>query len=197
VTSKTGLVVPPPSFSKWRRLRDERVGSYRVFDVNRVELEDGAGKSRGDAFIMRCREWCNVVAITPADEIVLIWQYRFGTDALSLEIPGGVVDAGEAPDHAALRELREETGYEAERLDPLLVVEPNPAIQDNRCHTFLALGARRTVATQFDAMEELETVLLPVSRIEELLDGGQVTHSLVYGALETYLRKRRRGGCTA
>ena len=194
MTSKTGLVVPPPTFSTWRRLRDERVGSYRVFDVNRVELEDGAGKSRGDAFIMRCREWCNVVAITPADEIVLIWQYRFGTDALSLEIPGGVVDAGEAPDHAALRELREETGYEAERLEPLLVVEPNPAIQDNRCHTFLALGARRTVATQFDAMEELETVLLPVSRIEELLDGGQVTHSLVYGALETYLRKRRRVG---
>jgi len=96
VTSKTGPVVPPPTFSKWRRLRDERVGSYRVFDVNRVELEDGAGKSRGDAFIMRCREWCNVVAITPADEIVLIWQYRFGTDALSLEIPGGVVDAGAA-----------------------------------------------------------------------------------------------------
>jgi ADP-ribose pyrophosphatase len=192
VTSKTGLVVPLPTFSKWRRLGDERVGSYRVFDVNRVELEDGAGKSRGDAFIMRCREWCNVVAITPADEIVLVWQYRFGTDALSLEIPGGMVDAGEAPDHAALRELREETGYEAERLEPLLVVEPNPAIQDNRCHTFVALGARRAVATQFDAMEELETVLLPASRIEELLDGGQVTHSLVYGALETYLRKRRR-----
>jgi 8-oxo-dGTP pyrophosphatase MutT (NUDIX family) len=172
-------------------LRLERVGSYRVFDVCRVELEDGSGRARGDAFTVRCNDWCNVVAVTPDDEVVLVWQYRFGTDALSLEIPGGVVDAGETPVQAARRELREETGYEAEQFEPLLVVEPNPAIQNNRCFTFLACAARATAATGFDPQEELETALWPAARLGELLDAGQVTHALVQGALEAYCRKRR------
>lgn len=165
-----------------------------MFDVHRVELEDGGGRDRGHAFTVRCNDWCNVVAITPEDEIVLVWQYRFGSEALSLEIPGGVIDTGEAPEHAALRELREETGYEAASIEPLLVVEPNPAIQNNRCHTYLARGVRPTALTGFDSMEELETVLLPASRLEELLDSGQITHALVQGPLEVYLRKHRKGG---
>jgi ADP-ribose pyrophosphatase len=184
-------IVAPPQLRPWRRVRSELAGSFRVFEVHRVELEDGHGRDRGHAYTIRGNDWCNVIAITPGDEIVLVWQYRFGTDALSLEIPGGVIDEGEAPEHAALRELREETGYEAERVEPLLVIEPNPAIQNNRCYTFVALNARPTAATRFDPMEEIETALLPASRIAELLDSGQVTHSLVQGALEAFWRKGR------
>lgn len=183
--------MPLPELRRWRRAGDEVAGSFRVFDVHRVELEDGRGRDRGHAFTIRGNDWCNVIAITPEGEIVLVWQYRFGTDALSLEIPGGVIDTGEAPEHAALRELREETGYEAERAEALLVVEPNPAIQNNRCYTFVAEGARPTAKTKFDAMEEIETALLPVSRVPELLDSGQVTHALAVGALEAFWRKRK------
>jgi ADP-ribose pyrophosphatase len=182
--------VPPSTLRKWRRLRTEPAGSYRILDVMKVSLEDGAGKPRGDAFTVHSSDWCNVIAVTPDDHVVLVWQYRFGSESIGLEIPGGVIDPGEAPEHAARRELREETGYEADSFELLLVVEPNPAIQDNRCYTFVARGARLTGSTGFDAQEELETTLLPVQRLAELLDSGQITHALVQGPLEVFLRKR-------
>jgi ADP-ribose diphosphatase len=172
-------------------VREQRAGSFSVFDVHRIELEDGHGRDRGHAFTIRGSDWCNVIALTPDREVVLVWQYRFGSEALSLEIPGGVIDPGEAPAAAALRELLEETGYQADHAEPLLVVEPNPALQNNRCYTFVARDARRTAAARLDPMEEIETVLLPAGRLADLLDSGQVTHALVQGALEAFWRKNR------
>lgn len=185
------LVVPEPLLRPWHIRRAESVASYRVFDVRRLELEDSRGTPRGDAFVLGFRDWCNVVAVTPDDQVVLVWQYRFGTDGLSLEIPGGVIDEGEEPIVAAGRELREETGYGFDSIEPLVTVDANPAIQENRCFTFVARGARPVAATAFDEQEELETVLVPAARIADLLDGGQVKHSLVHSALETFWRRGR------
>lgn len=188
------LVLPAPALRPWLRRSRTTVGSYRIFDVDQGSFCDATGRSRGDAYVIRTRDWCNVIPVTSDDQVVLVWQYRFGTEALSLEIPGGVIDAGEAPIVAAARELREETGYVADALEPLVTVDPNPAIQDNRCFTFVARGARKAYETAFDEQEDLETVLVPSARIADLLDGGQVRHSLVHAALETFWRRGRGAG---
>jgi ADP-ribose pyrophosphatase len=187
------LALRPPRIRKWTRSNVETVGQYRVFAVERATMIDPDGKPLlGRTFhTIRCSTWCNVVPVTEAGEVVLIWQYRHGSDALSLEIPGGVVDAGEAPIDAARRERREETGYEASAIEPLLVVQPNPALQGNECHTFLARGVRLAGGTHFDEAEECEPVLVPVADLPELLDGGFVHHALVVSALETFLRRER------
>ena len=179
-----------------RRLSPQRVqklqqsGRHAVADhgVFRVERLVYPVLPR-DIFVFSCPDWCNVVAETPAGEIVFVWQYRFGTDSVSLEIPGGVIDRGEEPIAAARRELREETGFDAESIELLSVVEPNPALQDNRCFTYLARGARLVGPTQFDDLEDLEVVLVPRNELPALLDSGQITHALVVSALETYLRR--------
>ena len=145
-----------------------------------------------DIFVFACPDWCNVLAETPEGELVLVWQYRYGTDELSLEVPGGVIDPGEEPIAAARRELKEETGYDAESFELVSVVEPNPALQGNRCFTFLARGARPTGTTAFDDLEDLETVIVPKADIERLIDDRVVTHALVVVALEVYLRKHAR-----
>lgn len=180
-------VVPPPTLRKLERLRADEVSDHGVFKVTRLTYAE----MKRDIFVFGCPDWCNVLAVTEDGAVVMVWQYRFGTDAMSLEIPGGVVDPGESAEEAARRELREETGYEADALELLSVVEPNPALQGNRCWTYLARGARKVADTAWDEEEELETVLVDRRDLPALLDGGEVTHALVVTALEAYLRKTR------
>ncbi len=180
-----------PRIGKWTRASTERVGRFRVFDVDHHQMRDPGGAPRGDVYTFECPDWCNVIALTPEDDVLMVWQYRHGTDGLSLEIPGGVVEAGETPAEAARRELREETGYETGPLEPLLVVEPNPALQNNRCHTFVARGARLAGPVAFDETEECEVVRVPARFLGEMLDRGAFSHSLVVCALERFLRTRK------
>lgn len=181
-------IVPPPTIAKLRRTSEEQVSDHGVFTVSRLSYE---GFER-DFFVFGCPDWCNVVAVTDEGKVVLVWQYRFGTDAMSLEVPGGVIDPGESPESAARRELREETGYDATSFELLSVVEPNPALQGNRCWTYLARGAKHVAPTEWDAEEELETVLLGEDDLGAAIDDGHVTHALVVVALEAYLRKARQ-----
>jgi ADP-ribose pyrophosphatase len=177
----------PQKIQKPQGRRAHPVADHGVFKVERLVFEQTPLPR--DIFVFAVPDWCNVLAETPEGELVFIWQYRHGTDELSLEIPGGVIDPGEEPIDAARRELREETGYEAESLELVSVVEPNPALQGNRCFTYLARGARLTAETEFDDMEDLETVVLPKTELARLIDERVVTHALVVVALEVYLRK--------
>src|SRR5688500_9405104 len=123
----------PKRLVKLERSATTRIADYGVFRVDRATYPTLSH----DIFVFEVPDWCNVIAETETGEIIMVWQHRFGTDELSLEIPCGVVDEGEEPLAAARRELREETGYEAESLELLCAFAPNPALQNNKCWTFL------------------------------------------------------------
>jgi 8-oxo-dGTP pyrophosphatase MutT (NUDIX family) len=186
------LTLHPPRVRRWTRSSIENVGHFRVFDVNRAEmLRPDGRRAPHPIYTFGCPDWANVLAITDDDHAVFVWQYRHGTDALSLEIPGGVIDAGEDPLEAAKRELKEETGYAADTWEPLARVHPNPALQGNQQHSFLARGARLVGGTHFDETEECEVALIPVADLATLLDEGHVTHALAVTPIERFLRTRR------
>lgn len=175
----------PKRLTKLERRETTVVADHGVFRVDRATYPT----LPCDIFVFHVADWCNVVAETAAGELVMIWQHRFGTDELSLEVPGGIIDEGEEPIAAARRELREETGYDADSFELVSVVAPNPALQNNRCWTFFARNARLAGETAFDEIEDLELVLVPKDDLAKIIDDGTVTHALVVVALEQYLRR--------
>lgn len=137
-------------------------------------------------FRLQFLDWVNTVPVTPQGEVVLVRQFRKGVHDFTLEIPGGTMDAGEQ-DHAAaaLREMAEETGYTADRVTYLGWVHANPAIQNNRCHFYLAENASLTQDTHWDKWEELEVVKMPWAEVKERIEAGEIAHSLgVLGLLK-------------
>ena len=139
--------------------------------------------------VLDSTDWINIVPVTPDGNILLIRQFRHGTASFVWEIPGGMVDPQDkSPKHAAGRELLEETGYEAERIEFLGAVHPNPAIQNNLCHTFLALNAQLRQAQKLDGSEDIEVQEVPWATIPKMIDQGGITHSLVITAFFWYKR---------
>ncbi|HLL77044.1 MAG TPA: NUDIX hydrolase [Pyrinomonadaceae bacterium] len=163
----------------WRRVRSEPVADCRVFRVRRDISANPRGGAEHDFYVVEAADWINVIPLTDAEEVVMIEQYRHGSADVTLEIPGGMVDEGESPVEAAGRELIEETGYASNEIVALGRTRPNPAIQDNWLHTFLARGARPAHEPEFDGTEHCAVRLVPLAEVPALIAEGCITHALV------------------
>jgi ADP-ribose pyrophosphatase len=169
--------------SRIRRKSSECVGEYGIFSLHRHQLVDAEGQDLRDAFTFAMRDWVSIVPVATDGKFIFVRQYRSGIDAPTLEVPGGIIDEGQTPAEAALRELREETGYGGGRLARLGANRPNPALQDNWHHMFLLVGAERLGDPQFDHGEHCEVVLLKRQEIRSCIRNGDITHALVLLAL--------------
>jgi 8-oxo-dGTP pyrophosphatase MutT (NUDIX family) len=184
--------LPASSLESWRELERETIADGRIFTVERsVASSPVDGKARTFHRIATV-DWAQILPITADDEAVLVRQYRHGAQRITLEMPGGLIDAGEDAATAALRECLEETGYRASKAHSLGVVSPNPALFTNRLHCFYASGATPESAIQNTGTEVTEVVLVPVADLESLLVVGEIDHALVAGTIWRYLRLHRR-----
>jgi 8-oxo-dGTP pyrophosphatase MutT (NUDIX family) len=168
---------------RWKKLRSELHATTRIFDVVRAVYQHPDRAKAQEFFVINAPDWVNVVALTPDHHLVLVRQFRYGINDFSLEIPGGIIDAGEDPLEAGVRELREESGYVGSAARLLGFVHPNPAMQSNRCHLVLVENARPLADLEWDPDEEFEIMTKPVDDVYALAGSGGITHAMVLDAL--------------
>jgi len=174
---------PDKSPSRWEKQGDSILTRTRIFDLRTAHYRHPVRKTERDFYVVHSPDWVNVIALTPEHHLVLVRQFRFGVDDFSLEIPGGVMDLGEEPVSAGLRELREETGYAGQNARIIGRVHSNPAILNNACNLILVEQAVPTTELAWDADEEIEVLTAPVEEVFSWAHSGRITHSLVLDAL--------------
>ena len=171
-----------PTVGTWQRVASEQLADCKVFQVRQDRCVSSREGREHKFYCIEAPDWVNVIALTSDGQLVLIEQFRHGTEELTLELPGGMADENEDPHLAAARELLEETGYAAREVITLGKSRPNPAIQNNWVHHFLALDAELKQDTAFDETEDLLTRLVPVGDVPQLIASGQISHALVLAA---------------
>jgi 8-oxo-dGTP pyrophosphatase MutT (NUDIX family) len=168
---------------KWKNESRQKIAEFKVFSIREDKNTSPTTGITHPFYVIEAGDWINVIPLTPENEIILVYQYRHAFEDITLEIPGGMVDDHEKdPMIAAERELLEETGYKAEKLIYLGSVTPNPAIINNRLHTFLALDAIKIAEQQLEGTEDIIILKERLENIPEYIKTGKIHNALVLSA---------------
>ena len=168
---------------KWKSLCSEYIIKRPWLTARRDKIELPDGRIIPEFYVLEYPEWVNVIAITTDGRFVMERQYRYAADSTNYEIPCGVMEQGETPLEAAMRELKEETGYGGGQWRELMCISANPTSMTNMTHCFVATGVQKVSDQHLDATEELEVHLLLQDEVQALLRNNEMIQSLMIAPL--------------
>jgi 8-oxo-dGTP pyrophosphatase MutT (NUDIX family) len=175
---------------KWDTISERTVGNFKIFDLSWIKRRNSDLNKEGEFVVLKSPQWVNIIPVTSVGNVVLIEQYRHGTDEITLEVPGGLVEKNENPRIAAQRECQEETGFagngEAELLGENI---PNPAFLTNTCHSYVWFNCKKVSGQKLDRHEDINVIEVPLTEIKKMILEGRIKHSLVLTAFFFYFLK--------
>jgi ADP-ribose pyrophosphatase len=166
----------------WRKRSSSYVidSPFMRLRADEIELPDGTIVS--NYYVRESRGFVVAFAVTGDDRIVLVRQYRYGSDAIHLELPAGMLDGDEAPPACAARELAEETGYEAGTWALVADWYAEPVRSPAKEYVFFAPDARRTREPKPDPTETLHVELATFDEFRAMLVDGRIDSGFAVNA---------------
>ena len=177
---------------EWAILKRRQVADYKLFTLYQKQVRSPRTGKRREVLALRFPDWVLTLALTPQQEVVMVRQYRHGTEQVYLELPGGLVDPHDScPESSAQRELLEETGFSVSNIRLIGECDPQPAILSNRCFFYLAENAVKTRPPNLDAGEDIEVLTVPLKDIRTKIENKEIDHGMVL--LAFYFFRMNRG----
>lgn len=177
---------------KWEILKQEKVFETAVADIY-LQKERQANGQIGDYIGIDAPKWVLIIA-KKDDKFIMVKQFRHAYQDISIEFPGGVVDKDEEPLHAAIRELKEETGYTANKMTLLAELSPNPAIMKNRCYFFYTEDLSNQEEQDLDSDEYVSILEIPINDVINSIGKKEYVHAFLATGVMLYLRYKKEIG---
>jgi 8-oxo-dGTP pyrophosphatase MutT (NUDIX family) len=170
--------------SPWTVRASRHIHRDRWISLRADDCVTGEGVDVAPYYVLEYPDWAHVLALDEENHILLVRQYRHAYGGFTLELPGGIMDAGdESPITAAARELAEETGYTADAFRLVTSLSPNPATHTNRVHLILAQPARFIGPATPEPDENVVVVRVPVSEALRMALSGEIIDAPHVGLL--------------
>lgn len=166
----------------WTLLNSQDVSDHRIFRLRHDFYRFEPSRQEREFVVIDTASWVNVVPVTAEGNVVLIRQYRHGIQDVVVEIPGGMIDPGEEPEAAAVRELEEETGYTVGSIRPWPAYCPIRPFRTTTSTCLPPKAAARRASARLDAFECIDVFERPLSDIPELIRNGEISHAMIIAA---------------
>ncbi len=172
------------NLGKWQIIQSKMVVNQKWCQVRQDEIELPNGKIIDDYFVYIKPDVALILPITCEGDIVFVKQYRHAVGEFFIELPAGGFDPEtERAEDAAIRELKEETGYVAHDIQKIETLYDKPGHDTNQIHLFLAKNVIKSSEQNLDITEEIEVVLIPQATVLEKIKSGEISVAGTIAAL--------------